>query len=139
MTTYESPGRSGHLMLFASLLLAIALIATSCGGGGGNGGGTQQGAADEGREIMMASGDNWFDPDTLTVSEGETITIVVSNDGVLTHNISVDEFNVSKDYRPGETVRVTFTPNRTGEFEFYCDEPGHREAGMYGTLIVTSS
>lgn len=126
--------REWHAARFA-LAFAISLaflIVSGCGGSAGGG------VADtgEGRVVTMASGDNWFDPDELEISRGETITLVISNDGVLTHNISIDEFGVKKDYRPGETVRVTFTADRAGEFEFYCDEPGHREAGMRGVLRV---
>jgi len=107
-----------------------ALLLSSCGGGGSNQPQTS------GREITMTSGDNWFQPNELQVSRGETVTLVISNDGVLTHNISIDEFGVKKDYRPGETARVTFTADRAGEFRFYCDEPGHSEAGMVGVLRV---
>lgn len=112
---------------------ALVLLLAGCGGGGGGGNDRSQ---ETGREITMSSGDNWYRPNELEVSRGERITLVISNDGVLTHNISIDEFDVKKDYRPGETVRVTFTPDRTGEFRFYCDEPGHAEAGMVGVLRV---
>lgn len=116
---------------FAVMISLFALA--GCGGGGRS---NDVAPSEAGREITMASGDNWFDPNELEVSVGETITIVVSNDGVLTHNISIDEFGVRKDYRPGETARVTFTPDRAGEYVFYCDEPGHKEAGMVGVLKV---
>lgn len=119
-------------VLPAAVLLGLILLA-GCGGGGNR---ADNAPGDGGREITIASGDNWFDPDELEIAVGETVTLVVSNDGVLTHNISIDEFGVNKDYRPGETARVTFTPDRAGEFVFYCDEPGHREAGMVGILKV---
>lgn len=124
--------RRARSILAAWIGLSLIVLA-GCGGGGG-GGGTQQ--SSEGRQITIASGDNWFDPDELEISRGETVTLVVSNDGVLTHNVSIDEFGVNRDYRPGETVRITFTADQSGEFEFYCDEPGHREAGMVGLLRV---
>jgi len=126
-------GRRGSCLLRWALIgLSVAVLA-GCGGGAG---GRDQGRAGEGRQITVASGDNWFDPRELEVRRGETVTLVVSNDGALVHNISIDEFGVKRDYRPGETVRVTFTADRAGEFEFYCDEPGHREAGMVGVLRV---
>ncbi len=37
---------------------------------------------------------------------------------------------------PGQTVSIKFIPKETGEFEFYCSVPGHKEAGMKGTIIV---
>lgn len=38
---------------------------------------------------------------------------------------------------PGETATITFIPHEVGEYEFYCSVPGHKEAGMSGTLTVT--
>lgn len=31
---------------------------------------------------------------------------------------------------------VSFTPTRDGAYEFYCTIPGHKDAGMIGTIIV---
>jgi uncharacterized cupredoxin-like copper-binding protein len=36
----------------------------------------------------------------------------------------------------GQTVKIKFIPNETGEFKFYCSVPGHEEAGMHGELEV---
>ena len=38
--------------------------------------------------------------------------------------------------KAGEIARKTAVFDRPGEFEFSCDLPGHREAGMKGMLIV---
>ena len=38
---------------------------------------------------------------------------------------------------PGTSTTVLFTPTQTGEYEFECTIPGHREAGMVGKVIVT--
>ena len=35
-------------------------------------------------------------------------------------------------------VTVTFTPTDPGTYEFYCTIPGHREAGMVGSLVVAA-
>ncbi|MEO0962572.1 MAG: plastocyanin/azurin family copper-binding protein [Pseudomonadota bacterium] len=46
-------------------------------------------SADAGRVIEIIMGDNYFEPETLTVSAGETIQFKVSNSGTLVH-----EFNL---------------------------------------------
>ena len=39
---------------------------------------------------------------------------------------------------PGKTSTLTFTPLVAGEFPVACSVPGHKEAGMVGTLTVTA-
>ena len=38
---------------------------------------------------------------------------------------------------PGGTAELTFRTGQTGTFDFYCTIPGHKQAGMMGTLTVT--
>jgi uncharacterized cupredoxin-like copper-binding protein len=38
---------------------------------------------------------------------------------------------------PGSELAVEWTaPSRPGSYEFWCAVPGHREAGMTGTIVV---
>jgi uncharacterized cupredoxin-like copper-binding protein len=36
---------------------------------------------------------------------------------------------------PGDTVSATINAP-AGTYEFYCNVPGHKQAGMFGTLTV---
>jgi uncharacterized cupredoxin-like copper-binding protein len=36
----------------------------------------------------------------------------------------------------GTTSSLEFTPTKPGTYEFECTVPGHKEAGMRGTLVV---
>jgi uncharacterized cupredoxin-like copper-binding protein len=38
--------------------------------------------------------------------------------------------------KSGQTVKIKFIPEETGEFKFYCSVPGHEEAGMHGAMEV---
>ena len=38
--------------------------------------------------------------------------------------------------KPGETVKLTWTFSKPGDFEFACAIPGHYELGMKGTISV---
>lgn len=78
-----------------------------------------------------------FTQTELTVPANTEITINLVNNGAALHNFNIDELGVSSgDYAPGETGTVTFNSGEPGTYEYYCSIPGHREAGMVGTLIV---
>lgn len=74
--------------------------------------------------------------DQLRVQPGDTITAV--NTGSLQHDFTVDELGISEDLpQDGTPIDITIPDDaESGEFEFYCSVPGHREGGMYGTLII---
>ncbi|MGI8314564.1 plastocyanin/azurin family copper-binding protein [Halobacillus mangrovi] len=38
--------------------------------------------------------------------------------------------------KPGQTVKLKFIPTEEGTYEFGCTVPGHKEAGMAGTIKV---
>ena len=79
-----------------------------------------------------------FTPNVIIAEKGQEITIEINNIDII-HSFDIDEFNVHV-FLPAASVRtVTFTPNKTGEFMFYCNIPGHTEAGMRGRLIVVDS
>ncbi|MDQ3693398.1 MAG: plastocyanin/azurin family copper-binding protein, partial [Chloroflexota bacterium] len=72
---------------------------------------------------------------TLTVTPGTTFEMI--SEAVTEHDFTADELAVHVVVAPGETVTVTIPDDAApGEFEFYCSVPGHRAAGMVGTLIV---
>src|SRR4029453_17947131 len=53
------------------------------------------------------------------------------------HNFSIDALNVSVDLPPGETKEIVVNAP-AGEYEYYCNVPGHKQAGMVGKLIVSA-
>jgi uncharacterized cupredoxin-like copper-binding protein len=63
----------------------------------------------------------------------------MSNPSSLPHAIAVEGKGVDKD---GKTVRKGGTSTvsvklKKGRYEFYCPVPGHKAAGMKGTLTIT--
>jgi plastocyanin len=76
-----------------------------------------------------------FDPSTLTIPANTDVTVSLPNNGVSLHNFSIDELNISVDVQPGQTGSVTINAP-AGTYQFYCNVPGHKEAGMVGTLTV---
>ena len=101
-----------------------------------------------------------FTPNTLEVGAGEVLEIAIQNVERVLHDFTIDEIDadVHVSYlagtgqhghaesllktdvhfaltEPGSGV-VHIKVHEPGEYVIYCSVPGHREAGMEGTLIV---
>jgi len=77
-----------------------------------------------------------FSPRTLTLKKGVPVELdVTALDRV--HGFNLPDFGVRSDVVPGKVTRIRFTPDKTGEFVFFCDVfcgDGHEE--MSGVLTV---
>jgi uncharacterized cupredoxin-like copper-binding protein len=84
-----------------------------------------------------------FNPPTLKAKVGQPIEIVLENKGVIEHDIAFPTLKADKPggalqvlAKPGQTATLEFTPTAAGKFEYICTIPGHKEAGMKGTIDV---
>ncbi len=74
-------------------------------------------------------------PITVTVASGTTINLV--NSGAALHDFTVEALGIDVDMPVGETVEAQIPADAApGEYEFYCNVPGHKQAGMVGTLVI---
>src|SRR3954447_8379711 len=84
------------------------------------------------------SGQLRYDKDTLSAPEGN-VRITMNNPSPVGHNVSLEgpgDVDVQgKTVQKGGASEVEAKLPR-GEYTFYCSVPGHREAGMQGTLTV---
>jgi uncharacterized cupredoxin-like copper-binding protein len=120
----------GAMRWVGALGLGVALTLTACGDDDDTGGAEATADSDV-TTLEVASSDALeFDPDTLTAPAGE-VRIVHENEGSTTHSFVLDgqDFKLVDDDE-GEIDLAA------GEYVFYCDVPGHRDAGMEGTLTV---
>ena len=85
--------------------------------------------------VTIVSKDIFFEPTEITIAANTDVTFDLPNEGAAPHNFSIDELDISVDQAPGEMTEVVINAP-AGEYEYYCNVPGHREAGMVGTLIV---
>ncbi|HJS27062.1 MAG TPA: multicopper oxidase domain-containing protein [Actinomycetota bacterium] len=95
-------------------------------------GGSDEGSGSGPIEIDAAI--TGFTPDEIEAPEGE-VGVALANLDTFDHDFTIDELDVQILLGPSESVEGTFhaTP---GTYAFYCSIPGHREAGMEGTLTV---
>jgi uncharacterized cupredoxin-like copper-binding protein len=100
-------------------------------------GGTAPPAQGAATPVTITSHDIFFEPTELTIPANTDVTISLPNEGAAAHNFSIDDLGVSVDLPPGETQEVVINAP-AGTYEFYCNVPGHKEAGMVGTLTVSA-
>jgi uncharacterized cupredoxin-like copper-binding protein len=126
----------GTQLLRSLVLCALAagtIVLAACGG-------TSQAAETSGPSVVVRGLDTMrFEPDTVTVKAGQPVTIVFRNAGLLPHDLittgadrNVRLVNVGA----GKEQRGTFLATKPGTYEMVCNQPGHKEAGMVGKIIV---
>jgi plastocyanin len=144
--------------LLALTLASVALVA--CGGGSDNsssattptsgGGETTSGGASGGKEESGGGGGSTLkfeaDPEgalayttTEATAKAGTVTVDFNNPQGLTHDVAIESSSgeeVGKTELIAEGSDSTTVNLKPGTYHFYCTVPGHREAGMEGTLTV---
>ena len=89
-----------------------------------------------GTNLAVAAKDIFFDPKTLEGTANVDVTITVTNLGAATHDFTIDALKVQTPMlAPGEKAEVKINAP-AGDYEYYCSVPGHKEAGMVGTLTL---
>lgn len=108
--------------------------------------------------VTMREGDGkmMFVPDKVEVRKGEQIRFLITNNGELPHEfiLASTEDNLKhaeamkknpdmehddpngKSVEPKKKSEIVWKFTKAGTFEYGCLIPGHREAGMTGTIIV---
>jgi uncharacterized cupredoxin-like copper-binding protein len=76
-----------------------------------------------------------FEPQQMRTSMVAAADVLLTNRGLLPHNLSIDTLGVSVDLAPGDFGVLTLEAP-PGVIEVYCNIPGHRDIGMVGTLRV---
>lgn len=102
------------------------------------------------------SGKMMFMPDRVEIKRGEQVKFMLRNNGELDHEFvlatAAENVKHAEEMRknpemehddpnakrlvPKKTSEIVWKFSKAGEFEFGCLIPGHREAGMIGTIAV---
>jgi len=106
--------------------------------------------------MREADGKMEFIPNRIEIRKGEQVKFVLRNNGELDHEIVLatldenlkhavemaknpdmehDDPN-AKRLAPKKTGAIVWKFTKAGEFDFSCLIPGHREAGMFGKIVV---
>jgi uncharacterized cupredoxin-like copper-binding protein len=85
----------------------------------------------------------FFNPNLVTIPADMPVQFTLTNHGTLRHNFSITDhgnpgltnLNISFDTDPGKSGTATVNAP-AGTYYFFCDQPGHEQAGMFGYLTV---
>jgi plastocyanin len=141
MITYSrwsNAWKAGTASAVLMLIAALTLLVVGCDAGGGGstattapGGGptTVVNGQIGGNEIQVVMSNRAFDPATITVNVGDTVTWL--NQDAPQHDVVVDngEFT-SEPFDQGQTFSFTFT--KAGTYTYHCSI----HPGMTGTVTV---
>lgn len=123
-------------------------LCTACGGGGDDGGSSDNAAqkvadvddtparAAGGSGVTVTVKEFAFDPKEIKLEAGNAVTIVLKNVGAVEHDFTVDGPGFKVKALPTKTEQAQLTIPAAGSYVFYCSVPGHRQAGMEGTVTV---
>ncbi|WP_282155978.1 plastocyanin/azurin family copper-binding protein [Cytobacillus gottheilii] len=95
-----------------------------------------------------------YSPSEIIVEKNQATSITLNNHDQIDHDIEIKNISFQESSNSQHTEHttggadfhlhasanssadITFTPTKTGIYEFYCTIPGHKESGMTGKLIV---
>ena len=88
-------------------------------------------------EVTLAdpggSGSYGFQPDSLSFSVGDTVTLVFKSQSEF-HTFTVDDLGIDEPVDGGSSSTLTFTFDKAGTFDLICIP--HEFQGMVGTITV---
>jgi plastocyanin len=144
---FPGSARGGRLVMLMSAVLVVCTMtaAVLTGGEGeeaaaGESGGGEGAPAATSRTLALAadpSGALAYDKKSAAVLAGQ-VTIDFTNDSAVPHNVTIVEG--SREIGAGKTISDAKDSLKVqlpaGEYTFFCSVPGHRQAGMEGTLTA---
>jgi plastocyanin len=132
--TWNRTGRAGWVVT-AVAGLAVGALATSALAGSANssGGGVAEPPTVTAVETAK---DVKFTVANLPMKNGDVLGLFVINEDDQGHTFDIDALNIHVALPAHSTTAVAVKPTAAGSLEFYCAIPGHKDAGMTGTIQV---
>jgi len=127
-------GRAGWVITAViGVLVGAATTSLLAGLASAGGGGVAEAPTKTG---VVTAENTTFVETSLTMKNGEVLGLFVTNRDGIGHAFDVDSLRVHVQLPPNSTTAVAIKPTGPGSLEFYCSIPGHRDAGMVGTISV---
>ena len=120
--------------IYSSVLAGFVVLALAACGGGTS-------SALPARSLSVELTEFSITPQVYAAQVGEPLTFVVTNAGVLDHDLTIvgaegEQFG-HVTVKSGQTASFDFQPTTVAEFQLMCSITGHARAGMSAQMIVT--
>jgi plastocyanin len=129
--------RSRRFARLCTIAVVTTAFVTACGGGGGGGSSYKQPKGPPQTTLDIKGGNFFFDPKNSDAPAGVDAIKLESEGGQHTlvfDNGKVPGFKLEAGSGESDELKVDL---KAGKYTIFCDIPGHREAGMEGTITVT--
>ena len=144
-----------RILIVLAVAAGLALVAAACGSD--DDGAAAPSDSGDARTVEIDMVDIAFEPETLEVSQGETVRFSFTNRGEIAHDAFVgdtdaqakheaemreaeetgdhgmateDEDESAITVEPGQSRELTYTFDEAGTIEIGCHQPGHYGRGM---------
>lgn len=114
--------------------MAVAAVAVLAGCGGSS-------SAQPSGSIKVTLTEFKFDPATISAPSGKVVFFLV-NAGTTSHDFIIrdstnNRVSGSELISAGDSAVFTVDSIAAGTYTYFCDQPGHEQSGMKGTLTIT--
>lgn len=86
------------------------------------------------KTIKIELNDDYFNPKDITIPNGKTTKLLLTNEGKTEHTFTVEELRIDVEVQPGQEKIITVKPEKSGTYELICRY--HYQEGMVGKVIV---
>ena len=132
--SWTRSGRAGWVSVAVlGVLLGAATTSVLAGSASTGGTGVREGPTVTG---ILTAEKTAFVESNLVVRDGEVLGLFVINKDGIGHSFDIDSLDIHVQLPPNSTTAVAIKPTGPGTLEFFCGIPGHREAGMVGSITV---
>jgi nitrite reductase (NO-forming) len=134
-----TPARPSPKRMAIALLFVLALVSTALFVGLSSSDTKEAAtpnAAPQARQLSLVLGDMFVEPRTLSITQGDSLKLVVSNKGKVNHDLIFSNGKGIRQLKPGEEDTIDFGVPE-GSLTALCSLPGHADAGMKFSIYVT--
>jgi nitrite reductase (NO-forming) len=135
-TTLNQDKPVQNLAIFLASVAAVAIFILTINSLGLFHFGPRPEAAPTNGGTAVQAEDFKFVQQTIRITAGTEVELELLNADILPHSFDVDELNLHLAMPSKDTAETILQVAEPGTYTFYCSVPGHRQAGMTGTLIV---